>query len=108
MQRYITNFSFYPLTPVNAYVLGFAWADGSIDTPLNVLTFVSKDDLSSLRDVFYPEGDHPIYRRKNGIYQLNVSSRRIVQELVERGFTPHKSKKGVPVIPTGFEQYISL
>lgn len=57
MQRYVTNFSFSPMTPLKAYVLGFAWSDGSIDTPLNTLIFVSKDDLSSLRNVFYPQGD---------------------------------------------------
>ena len=108
MQKYITNFSFYPFTPVNSYILGFAWADGSIDTPLNVLAFVSKDDLSPLRDVFYPIGDRPVYRRKDEAYQLNVSSRRIVQELVEMGFTPQKSKKGIPVIPNGLEQYFLL
>ncbi|GLV54315.1 hypothetical protein KDH_11630 [Dictyobacter sp. S3.2.2.5] len=107
-RNYVTGFSFHPFTPVKAYVLGFAWADGAIDAPLNVLAFVSKDDLSSLRDVFYPEGDRPVYQRKDGAYQLNVGSQRIVQELVEMGFTPQKSKAGVPAIPQGFEQYFLL
>lgn len=107
MQKYVTIFSFAPMTPVKAYVLGFAWADGAIDTPLNCLAFVSKDDLTPLRNVFYSP-DRPVYRRKSGIYQLNVASRRIVQELVELGFTPQKSKQGTPTIPPGLEQYFLL
>jgi len=108
MQKYITDFSFAPMTPIKAYILGFAWADGCINTPLNVLSFVSKDDLSSLRDVFYPEGERPVYRRRCGTFQLNVASQRIVQELVGMGFTPRKSREGVPIIPQGFEQYFLL
>lgn len=107
MQKYVTTFSFTPMTPVKAYVLGFSWADGAINTPLNCLAFVSKDDLTSLRDVFY-DSNRPVYKRKNGAYQLNVSSRRIVQELVELGFTPQKSRQGKPFIPRGLEQYFLL
>lgn len=107
-RNYITDFSFYPFTPVKAYVLGFAWADGCIPASLNTLAFVSKDDLSPLRDVFYPKGDRPVYRRKGGHYQLDIGSQRIVQELVEMGFTHQKSRSGVPVIPQGFEQYFLL
>ena len=95
------------MTPVKAYVLGFAWADGAINTPLNCLAFVSKDDLIPLRDIFYGP-DRPVYRRKSGTYQLNVASRRIVQELVELGFTPQKSRQGSPTIPPGLEQYFLL
>ena len=65
MQKYVTTFSFAPMTPVKAYVLGFAWADGAIDTPLNRLAFVSKDGLTPLRDVFYGS-DRPVYKRKDG------------------------------------------
>lgn len=92
---------------MKAYVLGFAWADGAINTPLNCLAFVSKDDLIPLRDIFYGP-DRPVYRRKSGTYQLNVASRRIVQELVELGFTPQKSRQGSPTIPPGLEQYFLL
>jgi hypothetical protein len=95
------------MTPLKAYVLGFAWADGAINSSLNYLAFVSRDDLTALRDVFYGP-DRPVYRRKSGTYQLNVTSSRIVQELVELGFTPQKSKQGHPHIPLGLEQYFLL
>lgn len=108
MQRDVTDFSFLPMTMLKAYVLGFAWADGSINILLTTLSFVSKDDLSSLRDVFYPKGDRPVYQRSTGAYQLNVNSRRIVQELVQMGFTPHKSKEGKPLIPPSLERYFLL
>lgn len=86
MPRYITAFSFTPMTQLKAYVLGFAWADGSVNSYANVLTFVSKDDLSSLREsqIFltwlYSNVDHiPLLQRK---YQKFLDFQKLYQTII--------------------------
>jgi hypothetical protein len=108
MQRYVTDFSFHPMTPRNAYILGLSWADGYINTPLTRFSLSSQDEeLYKIRDIFYAS-ERPLEIRAGGCRILHVNSRRIVEELVAMGFSPMESRQGKPFIPPGLEQYFLL
>lgn len=96
------------MSPVKAYLLGLAWADGFIHSNQNRFAFSSKEEeLAQISFLFYPKG-RPLETRKGGVYVLHVYCKKIVQELISLGFTPRKSCHGQPVIPVGYEKYFLL
>jgi hypothetical protein len=108
MQNYITSFSFHPMSPVKAYLLGLAWADGYIGSNGTRFSISSKEkELEQISCLFYPDG-RPLETRKDGVRILMVYSKKIVQELITFGFTPRKSYQGKPLIPQGYEKYFLL
>ena len=108
MQKYLTSFSFLPPSPLKAYLLGLAWADGSINSEGTRFSLSSKEEeLIQIRAIFYPQG-RPLEVRQNGLRILHINSSRVVQELLNFGFTTQKSYHGKPIIPQGYEQYFLL
>lgn len=76
-----------------AYILGFIAADGNIYTKRHRLTITQHGDeielLEKLKGML--ESKRPIFKRKNGIFDIVITSREIVQDLVKIGFTDNKS-----------------
>lgn len=107
-RKYELKNTFFPMTKVSAYILGFAWADGHINSRKTQFSIASKDnEIELIRDFFYAD-DRPLYYREDGIKILQINSTKIVQELESFGFTPQKSIAGSPLIPDGFEKFFLL
>lgn len=100
--------TFLPVNNISAYILGFAWADGHINSERTRFAIASKDnEIEEIRDYFYG-CNRPLHYRENGVKILCVDSVGIVKELESFGFTSNKSYAGVPQIPKGFESYFLL
>ena len=109
-KKYNAEFSFEEINPTKAYILGLMWADGWITSTKTECALSSNDEeIVDIADIFYPNQNRTIENRKNsGCRILHIYNARLVSELEKWGFTPTKSKDGVPIIPNGFEQYYLL
>jgi hypothetical protein len=108
MHKYVTSFSFLPMSPVKAYLLGLAWADGYIGRNGTRFSISSKEnEIEQISLLFYPEG-RPLETRPNGVRILAIYCKRLVEELITFGFTSQKSYQGKPIIPQGYEKYFLL
>jgi hypothetical protein len=96
------------MSPTKAYLLGLAWADGSIRSNGAQFRISSKEkELEQISLLFYPEG-RPLEVCPNGVRILAINSKRLVEELTTLGFTSQKSYHGKPIIPQGYEKYFLL
>ena len=76
-----------------AYILGFIAADGNIYTKRSRLTITQHSSDRYLLDRIKEEmkSKRPIFERENGVHDIVITSREIIQDLVKIGFTDNKS-----------------
>jgi len=105
-RKYSLNFDFFKKwSEEMAYVLGYWFADGTMDKNLKYISFTSKDkkQLEQIKKVI--EGDMPLYFDKRGYYQLKISSVDVVNDVKALGGIPNKSLiNSFPNIP---EKYVN-
>lgn len=84
---------FKTMDATRAYILGFIAADGNIYTRRSRLTITQHGNDRYLLDQIRGElkSERPISERPNGIHDIVITSREIVQDLVKIGFTDNKS-----------------
>ena len=99
-------------TPNMAYVLGFAYADGNINTTLHHNKLVFQQNIRDLpaidfvRDLIYPEKRIYFYKRKNcEICVLDLSSKILVNDIKELGCVERKTYEDLSFPPNIPEQY---
>lgn len=91
-------------TPNKAYILGFIYADGSINKEKNLTITLAEKDIDILlfiKDELNYQGK--IHRRivKNRIYYtLNITSKKLVISLENNGIIPNKTylSKSLPIV----------
>ena len=105
-RKYSLNFDFFKKwSEEMAYVLGYWFADGTMDKNLKYISFSSKDkeQLEQIKKVI--EGNMPLYFDKRGSYQLKISSVNVVNDIRALGGIPNKSFTNIfPCVP---ENYIN-
>jgi intein/homing endonuclease len=107
-KKYQIQRTFCPVNKVSAHILGWSWADGSINKEGDTFVLTSKDkEIALVRDYFYGDS-RPLWNREDGIARLMIHSKKVVTELAGFGFNSQKSYNGSPVIPVGFERYFLL
>lgn len=84
---------FKTMDATRAYIIGFIAADGNIYTKRSRLTITQHGNDRYLLEQIKSElkSERPIFERENGIHDIVITSREIVQDLLKIGLTDKKS-----------------
>lgn len=81
-------------TPSQAYILGFIYADGSINERSGLRIVISKKDIDVLRFIQSElKTDIPIKINKNGYADFYVNRKRMILDLIKHGICVNKTYK---------------
>lgn len=82
-------------SPEKAYVLGFFWADGNICKKLKTIRFLNhpqeKEILDKISKLIFLEEKEVVTDLKHNRVYLNICSKKMVKDLIDKGCTPRKS-----------------